>query len=169
MKNKYSFFPLFVLGLILINLEFMASSLLSFFSVISVVIMTPVIMLSVLAMKYPFKSEWKLYALTVTLMYIYGLYAGIYQVYIIIVTVILVWSIRNYVFYLRRTDLLVSVFTSYFIYFVAITGYFVFAYNLNINIGYVFIVNTLVSTTLNSLLCYIFMIIFIKDEEEDDQ
>ncbi len=170
MNSKFNFLALFLLGLVLINVEFIMYTYVDFFSVISLVIMFPMILLAIIAMNYyDERTEWKVYVLTVALMIIYGIYANIYEVFIVVAGVIFVWFYRTYLMYLRKTDLLVGVFISYLGLFSALTMYFVFAYNLNLNIAMVFLVNTLIGSTVNALLCYIAILIFTSDYEKVDR
>ncbi len=169
MKTRFNFIILAILGLVLINLEYTMYTALSFFAVISVVIITPLFLVTTVAMRYTEeRGIWKIYALTIFLMCIYGLYANVYQVFIILASVIFVWYYRTYLLEARKTDLLVGIFISYFVLFCSFTLYFVFAYNLNINIGMVFLVNTLIGTTINTIIMYIVLTIFVENNEEDD-
>ncbi len=170
MKNKYNFILLAIIGIVLMNIEFTMYTLMSIFAVISVVIITPLFLVTTIAMRYiDERGVWKIYALTAFLMYIYGIYANTYQVFIVLAGVIFVWFYRTYLFDLRSTDLLVGIFVSYFLLFCALTLYFVFAYNLNINLGMVFLVNTLIGATINTIIMFIVLSIFVEKIEEDDQ
>lgn len=169
MKNKYNFIVLFIIGFILINLEFAMYSSLSLFGVISLVLISPLILLAIISMNhYEVHGEWKIYVLTVALMLVYGAYANIYQVYIVLVGTIFVWFYRTYLIDLHKTDLLVGIFVSYLALFSSLSFYFILVYNLNINLMMLLVLNTLVPAAINSLVTYIALLIFTKNLEEDD-
>lgn len=169
MKNKYNFIVLFIIGVVLINLEFALYTISNLFGVMSIVIITPLILLSVVAMNhYEYHGEWKIYLLSFLLLIIYGQYANVYEVFIVIIGIIFVWFYRNYIIDLHKTDLLIGIFISYFVLFTAITIYFIFVYNLNVDLTIVFFINTLVGTSLNTIITAIVLFVFTKDLGEND-
>ncbi len=158
----------FIIGFLLINLEFMLYNSLDFFSIMPIVIIFHFIFLVIVANRWKTESTYSLYTLGLVLSYVYTLYANINALFYIIITIFLIWYTRTRIVDKNGTELFVKI-MKMFIYIFAIRSLiFVIRYNINVDLNTLIIINTLASAVINGLITYLLLKIFQNSEETDE-
>lgn len=158
----------FIIGFLLINLEFMLYNTLDFFSIMPIVIIFHFIFLVIVANRWKTESTYSLYTLGLVLSYVYTLYANINALFYIIITIFLIWYTRTRLVDKNGTELFVKT-IKMFIYIFAIRSLiFVIRYNINVDLNTLIIINTLASAVINGLVTYLLLKIFQNSEETDE-
>lgn len=158
----------FIIGFLLINLEFMLYNTLDFFSIMPIIIIFHFIFLVIVANRWKTESTYSLYTLGLVLSYVYTLYANINALFYIIITIFLIWYTRTRLVDKNGTELFVKT-IKMFIYIFAIRSLiFVIRYNINVDLNTLIIINTLASAVINGLVTYLLLKIFQNSEETDE-
>ncbi len=167
MRNKV--FLKFLIGLLLVNLEFIMYNTFEIFSVVPVVIIFHFIYLVIITNRWRTESTYSLYAMGLILSYIYSLYANVNAIYYILITIFLIWYSRTRLMENRGIELFIKVIKMYVFIFAVRSFIFVIMYNINIDLKTVIVINTLSSAIINSIIVFIFLLKFqTRNEKEED-
>ncbi len=155
----------FIIGLLLINLEFIMYNTVRFFSLIPLIIIFHFIFLVVIARNWNTKSTYSLYTIAILLSYIYSLYTNINAIFYIICAIYLVWYTQKKIVPTNGTTMFVNVIKLFIIIFTIRSFIYIIRYNINIDIMTVITINTLACAIINGLITYAMLKVFSNKQE----
>ncbi len=161
MKSK-EYLKYILIGLLLVQLEFVMYTEITFFHYLSFIIILPLMYILRLSIHKKAVRGYEIYIIGIIIMYVYGVLSNTFPLFMIAITVGFIWYSQNKLTEKTGYNLFAHIIMMYLLFGLGRFVMFVYMYNLDIDFTTAFVVNTLAVSVLNAVLAFI--VIQIKRE-----